>query len=67
MGNLVHTTKAKIIQDKPPVRRAFVEDFSEPVYFGVHGGIADFYKVPKEKLTEVHPATLDYLVSSVGG
>lgn len=39
MGRVIHTSKIKIYQDKRPVRRAFIEHFEEPVYFGVHGGI----------------------------
>jgi len=67
MAKLVHKTKVRIIQDQPPARRAYIEDFTQPVAFGVHGKIADFYKIPKEKLTDQQPATLDYLVASVGG
>ncbi len=61
---LVHTSKVKIVQDKRPLRLAYIEDFAEPVKFGVHGGIKHFYKMePDEDL----PATLDYLVAAVAG
>ena len=61
---LVHTSKVKIVQDKRPLRLAYIEDFAEPVKFGVHGGTKHFYKMePDEDL----PATLDYLVAAVGG
>ena len=61
---LVHTSKVKIVQKKRPLRLAYIEGFTEPVKFGVHGGIKDFYKMePEEDL----PATLDYLVASVAG
>ena len=47
-----------------PVRQAFLEDFDQPVRFGVHSGIAAFYGVtPAEEL----PATLDYVVAATGG
>ena len=36
----------------------------EPVYYGIHGGIKDFYKVVPE---EEHAATLDHIVGAVGG
>ncbi len=40
-----------------------IENFEEPIRFGVHGGIKHFYKIePEEDL----PATLDYLVAAVG-
>jgi hypothetical protein len=41
-----------------------IEGFAEPVYYGVHGGIKNFYKVEPEK---EHAATLDHIVGAVGG
>ena len=64
MSELVHTSKIRIYQDKRPKRRAYVEGFEDPVYFGVHGGIKEFYGLEPD---EEFPATLDYLVASVGG
>ena len=64
MAELVHTSHVKIHQDRPPERRAYIENFPEPVLFGVHGGIKHFYKVePPRDL----PATLDYMIGAVGG
>jgi len=64
MAEIIHTSRIKIYQDKRPVRRAYIEDFKEPVRFGVHGGIKYFYKIePEEDL----PATLDYMIAAVGG
>ena len=64
MADLIHTSRVRIYQDKRPLRRAFIEDFEEPVRYGVHGGIKAFYGIePEEDL----PATLDYIVAAVGG
>lgn len=64
MGDLIHTSRARIYKDKGPVRRAFIEGFSEPVRYGVHGGIKKFYGIePEEEL----PATLDHIVAAVAG
>ena len=64
MAEIIHTSRIKIYQDKRPVRRAYIENFKEPVRFGVHGGIKHFYKIePEEDL----PATLDYMIAAVGG
>ena len=64
MGDLIHTSRARIYKDKGPVRRAYIEDFPEPVYYGVHGGIKKFYGLePEEDL----PATLDHIVAAVAG
>ncbi len=64
MGNLVHTSHVRIVQDKPPVRRAYIEKFPEPFYYGVHSGIADFYKITPEV---EYPATLDHIIGGVAG
>ena len=42
-------------------RRAMIEGFDEPIYYGVHGGIKRFYKVEPEK---EHAATLDHIVAA---
>ncbi|MDR5694856.1 MAG: hypothetical protein QN198_06670 [Armatimonadota bacterium] len=64
MGKIVHTARVKIYQDKRPQRRAYIADFPEPVRFGVHGGIQEFYKIKPE--VEL-PATLDYMVAAIAG
>ena len=45
MGDIVHTSRIKIVREKGPTRRAMIEGFNEPVYYGVHGGIKNFYKI----------------------
>jgi hypothetical protein len=64
MGQIVHTSRIVITREKGPTRKAMIEGFSEPVYYGVHGGIKTFYKVDPEK---EHAATLDHIVGAVGG
>ena len=49
MGEVVHTSGIKIVREKGPTRRAMIEGFAEPIYYGVHGGIKKFYKVEPEK------------------
>ena len=64
MGKLVHTSRITITRAEGPVRKAFIEGFEEPVFYGVHGGIKRFYKMePKEE----HAATLDHIIGAVGG
>ena len=64
MGEIVHVSHVKIVKDKGPARRAYIENFPEPVRYGLHGGIKKFYGVePAEEL----PATIDHLVAAVGG
>jgi hypothetical protein len=62
MGTLVHTSKIRITRERGPVRKAFIEGFAEPVYYGIHGGIQKFYGVDP---VEEHAATLDHIVGAV--
>jgi hypothetical protein len=61
MGEIVHTSRIKIVREKGPTRRAMIEGFNEPIYYGVHGGIKRFYKIEPEK---EHAATLDHIVAA---
>jgi hypothetical protein len=62
MTDVVHTSHIRITRDKGPVRKAFIEGFSEPVFYGIHGGIQKFYGVDP---VEEHAATLDHIVGAV--
>jgi hypothetical protein len=64
MGEIVHVSKVRITKGKGPLRQAWIENFPEPVRYGLHGGIKKFYGVePEEEL----PATLDHVVAAVAG
>ena len=39
MGELIHVSRVRIVKDKGPLRRAWIENFPDPVVYGVHGGI----------------------------
>jgi hypothetical protein len=62
LRELVYTSHIKIFRERGPIRRAIIEGFDEPIYYGVHGGIKNFYKVEPEK---EHAATLDHMVSAI--
>jgi hypothetical protein len=64
MKKLVHTSRIRITRVKGPVRKASIEGFEEPIFYGVHGGIKRFYNVEPQ---EEHPATLDHMIGGVGG
>jgi hypothetical protein len=64
MGEIVHTSRITIVRENGPTRKAVIEGFDQPIYYGVHGGIKKFYRVDPE--TE-HAATLDHIVGAVGG
>jgi hypothetical protein len=64
MGKIVHQSHITITRENGPTRKAVIKGFNEPVYYGVHGGIKEFYGVSPE---EEHAATLDHIVGAVGG
>ena len=64
MGKVVHRSQITITREKGPTRKAVIEGFHEPVYYGIHGGIKKFYRIDPE---EEHAATLDHMVGAVGG
>jgi hypothetical protein len=64
MGKVVHRSHITITREHGPTRRAEIEGFGEPIFYGIHGGIKDFYKIDPEK---EHAATLDHIVGAVGG
>jgi hypothetical protein len=64
MAEKVHTSRIKIVREKGPTRRAMIEGFGDPIYYGVHGGIKGFYKIEPEK---EHAATLDHIVAATAG
>src|SRR4051794_17885464 len=66
MGKLAHVSKVRIRKEpgNSKVKRIEMEGFPGAVRMGVHGGIAEFFKLkPDEPL----PSTLDYVVAAVGG
>ena len=64
MGELVHTSHVRIVQQKRPLREAYIEHFTEAVHYGVHTAIADFYGLQPE---QEYPSTLDHIIGAVGG
>lgn len=64
MGEVVHTSRMRIERVKGPIRHVYLENFTEPIRFGVHGGIKNFYGLEPE---EDVPATLDHMIAAVGG
>jgi hypothetical protein len=66
---VAHTSRIRVFKHKGPHRIAYIEDFKEPVHFGIHGGIKDFYeqKYGRELKGPEYPSTLDHIVAGVAG
>ena len=66
MANPAYVSNVRIERVKGPLRRAWLPAEQEPVIFGVHGAVAEHYKVPPDIL-EPHATTLDYIVAAAAG
>ncbi|MFL6333232.1 MAG: OsmC family protein [Pyrinomonadaceae bacterium] len=66
MSEVVYVSKVKIELEFGPARLAHLPAEPQPVRFGVHGAIAEHYKVPPE-VADPHATTLDYIVAAAGG
>jgi hypothetical protein len=66
MAEVTYRSNVRIERVKGPVRRAYLPAETAPVIFGVHGAVAEHYKVPKEVL-DPHATTLDYIVAATAG
>ena len=63
---VVYRSEVRIERVKGPLRRAYVPGESQPVVFGVHGAVAQHYKVAPAAV-EPHATTLDYVVAAAAG
>ena len=66
MSEVVYRSEVRIERVKGPVRKAYLPAESEPVIFGVHGAVAEHYKVPSAA-AELRATTLDYIVTAAAG
>jgi hypothetical protein len=65
MGDLKYISRVRIERISDGLRRAHIPGEPEPVSFGFHGAIAEYYGVAatdRERAT-----TLDYVVAAAGG
>jgi hypothetical protein len=66
MGDVVYTSKTRIIRKKGPLREAYVPGAEAPVTFGVHSEIAEHYGTDPDDYPP-DASTLDYVVAAAGG
>jgi uncharacterized OsmC-like protein len=66
MPETVYTSTVHINHLGVPYNQAVLPAESEPVLFGLHGGIAEHYRITPDMATP-RAATLDYIVASAGG
>lgn len=64
MAEPLYRSKIHIEKYEGPHREAWIEPFDEPLEFGVHGPISEFYGATT---AEPIPTTLDHVVAAAGG
>jgi len=67
MSHVVYVSKSRIERKQGPLRVANLPGEPRPVYYSVHGAIAEHYKVDPAKITEPHSSTIDYVISATAG
>ncbi len=64
MSDLIHRGKITLHVEPDRIRRAYFEGFDEPVVYGLHGGVKEFYKAePKVE----RPTTLEHVAAALAG
>lgn len=64
---VVYTSTVRLERLRGPLRIAYLPGEAQPVFFSVHGAIAEHYKVDPSALTESHAATIDYVIAATAG
>lgn len=66
---VAYTSYIRIKKHQGAHRTAYLKNFDDPINFGIHGGIKDFYQEKYGRKIEgpEYPATLDYVVAGVAG
>jgi len=67
MSDVVYVSNIQIERKGGPLRIAHLPGEPQPVIFSVHGAIAEHCKVPPDKITESHAATIDYVIAGTAG
>ncbi len=64
--SVVYQSQIHIDRIGGPIRTARIPGETEPVTFGVHGAIAEHYKVPSDAFPP-RATTIDYVIAAAGG
>lgn len=66
LNDTAYVSRATIRRLGGPLRQATIPAEKAPVFFGVHGAIAEHYGADMSTM-EPHATTIDYLVAAAGG
>ena len=67
--SVTYTSRWRVRKHAGAHRSAELQGFDEPVHFGIHSEVAEFYaeKYGRRPDGPSYPATLDYIVGGVAG
>lgn len=67
--SVIYTSRIRIEKHQGPHRTAHVADFPEPINFGMHGEIREYYsqKYGRDFSGSDYPTTLDHIMAGVAG
>ena len=65
-GQVVYTSRVRIVREKGPQRLAYLPAEKDPVLFGVHSEIAQHYKIAADAYPP-RATTIDYIVAAAAG
>ena len=66
MSDTIYISRSTIQRLGGPLRRAVIPAEPEPVFFGVHGAIAQHYGADMSEM-DAHATTIDYVAAAAGG
>ncbi|MBK8899659.1 MAG: hypothetical protein IPM53_00625 [Anaerolineaceae bacterium] len=64
--SVVYTSQVRVERVKGPLRRAYLPQEPEHIFFGVHSEVAEHYGVD-QNVHEPHATTLDYVIAAAAG
>jgi hypothetical protein len=67
MSEPAYISKSRIERRRGPLRVAYLPGEPAPVYYSVHGPVAEHYRVSPDAITESHASTIDYVISATAG
>ncbi|MCI0709595.1 MAG: hypothetical protein L0154_05465 [Chloroflexi bacterium] len=65
-NDVVYNSHVRIERIAGPLRKAFLPEEENPIFFSVHSDVAKHYGVDLT-VVEAHATTLDYVVAAAGG
>lgn len=61
-----YVSRVRIVRERGPLRQAYLPAESDPIVFGTHGPVREFYGTQPGQYPE-HATTLDYVVAATAG